>query len=46
MLSMVALTVNAQRPAGTIEDDSLSLNEVVVVGFSQSKKANLTGAVQ
>ena len=46
MLSMVALTVTAQRPAETIEDDSLSLNEVVVVGFSQSKKANLTGAVQ
>ena len=46
MLSMVALTVTAQRPAETIEDDSLSLNEVVVVGFSQSKKVNLTGAVQ
>ena len=46
MLSMVALTVTAQRPAEAIEDDSLSLNEVVVVGFSQSKKVNLTGAVQ
>ena len=42
MLSMVALTVTAQRPAEAIEDDSLSLNEGVVVGFSQSKKANLT----
>ena len=46
MLSTVALTVTAQRPAEAIEDDSLSLNEVVVVGFSQSKKVNLTGAVQ
>ena len=34
------------QPVKKTAADSLRLEEVVVVGFSQSKKVNLTGAVQ
>ena len=37
--------ISAQDLAATQADDSLNLDEVVVVGFSQSKKVNLTGSV-
>ena len=37
--------ISAQNLAATQADDSLNLDEVVVVGFSQSKKVNLTGSV-
>ena len=37
--------ISAQELTATQADDSLNLDEVVVVGFSQSKKANLTGSV-
>lgn len=35
--------ISAQELTATQADDSLNLDEVVVVGFSQSKKVNLTG---
>lgn len=42
---MSVMVLAAQNEAEVQADDSLNLDEVVVVGFSQSKKVNLTGSV-